>query len=91
MVIKIVVLAFISFIGCSSVAFNHRYYYPRLNSYSGVLLGNSADTDLDAEKTCAPNDQEATRCVIMKLDEFLNLKAEHLKLKTDLRACQRSK
>jgi hypothetical protein len=83
------IIALASFIGCSSLGFSYRYYYPRLDSYKGILQGPRASDDIDAEVTCKPDDQARTKCVVVKLDEFLRLKADYLKLQTDLRACQR--
>ena len=88
---NMLLIALASFIGCSSLGFSYRYYYPRLDSYKGTLIGPKPTDDLDAEITCKPDDQAKTKCVVVKLDEFLKLKADYLKLETDLRACQQGR
>lgn len=89
MVKRFIAFSLIGLLGCSTVGFTYRFYYPRLVSYKGQLLGPTTQSDLDAEATCKPDDRRHTKCVVMKLDEFLRLKGDYLQLQADLNACQR--
>ena len=89
MVRHIALAAILLLVACTTAGFGYRHYYPRLVSYEGILIGPSPDQDIDAEKTCKPDERRHTKCVVMKLDEFLRLKSDFLRLQSDLTSCQR--
>jgi hypothetical protein len=86
-------LGFVLF-GCATIAFPYRYYGLDAVSYDGSLLGPKPAQDLSL-KECEPDlEKPGTpakrgKCVVMLAPEFFKLKADHLKLQSDLIACQK--
>lgn len=78
----------ISLMGCAGAIFPYKFYKPMLNDWHGTLLGAKPQDDLDAVKTCAPDDVTDGKCVVMKAGDFFQLKTEYLDMQNRLNECQ---
>jgi hypothetical protein len=70
-------------VGCVSVSFPYRWYYPSLNSYEGTLLGDKPSNDLDASQ-CARNGNGGYGCIVMLKSEFKAMYNDYLETKQRL-------
>lgn len=98
------VIAFCALFAVPSCAseplFPYRHYGLQAESYEGVLLADKAENDLPLAR-CTPiingeSDPGAEpmveyQCVVILKDEFFKLRADHLKLQSELQACQDGK
>lgn len=62
--------------GCATVKqpISPRYYKPRLNNWTGTLLGETPADDLDAAQTCSPTMKNDGKCVVMIAEDFFEFK-----------------
>lgn len=70
-------------VGCVSVSFPYRWYYPEMKSYEGTLLGDKPSNDLDASQ-CSKNGQGSFGCVVMLKPDFKALYNDYLETKEKL-------
>jgi hypothetical protein len=86
-------LAFVlGFLVAGCTAFSYRYYGIELQTEcydQGKLLGPDASKDLPLA-TCKPDDVIKGKCVVMLVDEFERFKADHERLKVELKDCQKN-
>lgn len=76
--------------GCAGLSFPYRYFDPVFVSYDGTLLGPKPSDDLPGS-VCAPSVSIKHPCVIMKSDEFFQLKKDYLDKEQQLIDCQKPK
>ena len=79
----------VSIAGCAAVKFPYKYYKPDLKVWDGQLLGAKPSDDLNAE-TCAPDEKEDGKCVLMLRKPFFDMKADYLNCKQELIKCQQN-
>jgi hypothetical protein len=80
--------------GCSTpAAFTYKYYGLEAVSYSGNLLGPTAQQDLSL-KLCEPvpatptTPEKKGQCIVMLKPEFIKLKGDYLFMEKQLISCQ---
>lgn len=77
-------------IGCGTASFNFRVYGLNAKSYEGTLLGKDKTGKDDLPlSVCQPDDKVKGKCIVILASEFFKMKADYLRIQTELSDLQR--
>jgi hypothetical protein len=85
----VLIIVVVAVIGCGAASpFGYRYYGLKPDSYKGTLEGDKQENNLPLS-VCSPDAKDKNKCVVLLTRDAFRLKEEVLRLRQQLKDCQR--